>query len=287
MKNHILQRWLTISISVFALTFVAGLCTNDPAPTPKQPTTSTPTTPTTPSTPSTGQRTTTKWTGGDTFFLALQKYRFSKYAEWHLEEFKLTKSTNLVFNFATQYKSQAAIITPDQVDNFKNNRAFSGFAIFDQKMGITAITLNAGTYYVACRNFNSGSNTISYELDYTMTLPASDRCRYYDIYINDYDFYTSGSRMWHPFTIQSGYRYFIEGCNTGMNVFFIPGDQIDNFRNRQEFKHYPDFKQGENSGGDPGGVEITLPPGNYYLVAINETNESQSMVYAMQRWQLY
>ena len=290
MKNKF-PHVLTVSISLSSLMFVAGWCTPDPTPAPKTPTTTAPTTttPTTPtsSTPTTTQRTTTKWTGSDTHFLASQLHRLSKQGDVYLEEFSLSKTTSLVFNVATQYKSQVAIIRPDQLDNFKNNRAFSGPAVFDEKMGIQPITLAAGTYYVGMRNTTNGSNIVSYELDYTISLPASDRCRYNDTYISNYQFYAAGTKMWHPFTIQTGFRYFIDGCNTGMNVFFIAANQFDKFKNGQSFTHYADFKQGDNNGGDPGGVEITLPPGDYYLVARNESKESQAIVYAMQRWLLY
>ena len=286
MKNSY-THFLTVSISLSSLVFVAGWCTPDPAPAPQTPTVSTPTTPSTPSTPSTPtmptttQRTTTS---PDTHFIDLRK-TYSKNGEWTVQEFTISKSTTFVFRFASQYKSQAAIINDAELSNFKNNNSFRAFELFDNQFGTKSVTLGAGKYYVGVRNTSSAGNIISLELDTPISLPASDRCQFNDYYINDLKTVNKGGKLWQPFTIQTGFRYFFDGCNTGFEANIIPENQLDNFKNSLKFQVYTDYS--DATGAAPGLYEIKLPAGTYYFVAANNTSDSQAIVYTMERWKLY
>ncbi len=259
---------------------------NPSSTTPLPPTTTPPTTPppTTPPPTTTPNRTVTN-PGESTFFIASQNKTFSKHGDWTAEGFTISKSTTFVFRFASQYKAQAAIVTETELNNFKTMNAFRGFGIFDNQYGYTSVTLAAGKYYVAVRNTNNGANITSTELDYAITLPSSDRCRFYDTYIKDIKSAGAGGRIWHGFTIQSGFRYFMEGCNTGYSTNIIPENQLDNFKNGRTFTVFTDYDQAV--GGAPGLYEVKLPPGTYYFVAHNKTNATQAIVYTMERWQLY
>lgn len=239
--------------------------------------------PTTPP-PTTPNRTVTN-PGENTLFIASQNKTFSKHGEWTVEGFTISKTTSFVFRFAGQYKAQAAIITEAELNNFKAMNSFRGFSIFDNQYGYASVTLAAGKYYVAVRNTNNGANITSTELDLAYSLPASDRCRFYDKYIDGAKSWNAGGKMWHGFTIQSGFRYFMEGCNTGFETNIIPENQLDNFKNGRTFTVFTDYDK--TGGGAPGFYEVKLPPGTYYFVAHNKTNATQAIVYNMERWQLY
>lgn len=269
------------------LLFFSMSC-SDIIPTPtSQPNTSTPTTssnssgnPT--STPTTSiQRTIT---APETFFMASQRRTFSKNGDWVTEGFSISKQTTFMFRVATQYKAQVAIITEGELNNFKTMNAFRGYGIFDNTYGYTSVTIPAGKYYVAVRNTSTGSNIVSYELDIPYSFPASDRIQFYDNYISGVKSWNGGAKMWHPFTIQNGFRYFIDGCNTGFDTYIIPESELGNFQNGQQFKVYSDYTQ--TPGAGPGFFEVKLPPGTYYFVATNSTSASQAIVYLMERWRL-
>lgn len=234
------------------------------------------------STPSTSiQRTTT---APETFFMASQGRTFSKNGDWATEGFTISRQTTFIFRVATQYKAQVAIIPESELNNFKTMNAFSGYGIFDNTYGYTSVTLAAGKYYVALRNTSTGSNIVSYELDIPYTFPASDRCQFYDDYIKDIKSLNGGAKMWHPFTIQSGFRYFMDGCNTGFKTYIIPESELGNFQNGKQFNVYTDYTL--TSGAGPGFFEIKLPPGTYYFVAANSTSAPQAITYLMERWKL-
>lgn len=284
MKHYLMRRYLTISLSLGSLTFIAGLCTPDPDPTPqsKTPSTpSTPSTPTTPSTPSTTQRTTTN---PDTHFIDLRK-TYSKNGEWTVQEFTLSQTTTFIFRVASQYKAQTAIISESELNNFKTNNSFRAFSLFDNQYGTKSATLGAGKYYIGIRNTSTAGNIVSLELDYAISLPASDRCQFNDYYINDLKALNKGAKLWQPFTIQTGFRYFFDGCNTGFDTYIIPENQLDNFKSGRQFTAFSDYTDG--TGAAPGLYEIKLPAGTYYFVAANSTNDPQAIVYTMERWQLY
>jgi len=219
-----------------------------------------------------------------TFFLSQQCYSFSSNGDWWQQGFTLGQTTTLVLRFATQYIADAAVFTSDQLSNFQNNNTFSGYGNFDNQIGYHTITLAAGSYYLGMRNQNSEANQVSIELDFEISLPLSDNYTYYDNYINGVEnISANGGKLWHSFTIQYGYRYFIDGCNSGLEDYFIPNNQLSNFQNDQTFQYYSDYA--DNPCGEGTGLwEILLPAGTYYMVARNTASTTHSINYIMQRW---
>src|SRR6185436_20016804 len=80
--------------------------------------------------------------------------------------FTLGGTSRFQFRFASLYKAQAAILSPSQVDNFRNFAAFNSFVVFDQQLGTQSVTLPGGSYVLGVRNLTADDNEYSFELDY-------------------------------------------------------------------------------------------------------------------------
>lgn len=206
----------------------------------------------------------------------------SNLGAYYLQQFTVNQTTAFVFRFAILYNAQAAIITESEVNAFKNLQSFSGYGLFDNVFGTKLVTLAPGTYYLAIRNTSNGQNKWSVELDFDITLPTSDRATRYDYYLNDTKAFANGGKTWQPFTVQSGFRYFLDGCNVNTDFFVIPQAELNNFQNNQTFNAYSSYN---GFGGEaPGFYEIKLNPGNYYLVS--RSNQPSSYTYLMERWKV-
>lgn len=204
---------------------------------------------------------------------------------WH-QAFTVGTSSDFVLRVAADYVADTAIIAPSQLSNFINNRAFSGYALFDNSFGTKSLTLSPGTYYLAVRNQNNGANTYRLELDYDIKLPADSTYTYQfvDNYIQGTQTVGArGGKLWHPFTVQSGYRYLIDGCNTGLGTYVIPASQLSAFRNNSTFNYYIAYSS-ESDNALPGLHEIKLNPGSYYIAFENSNAIPKAVTYAMERW---
>ena len=221
-------------------------------------------------------------TAPNTIFIASQNYTVSNFGAYYYVQFTITKTTTFVFRVTSEYKSQAAILTPDQLNNFTNMYAFTGYALFDNKIGYQTITLNAGDYYVGIRNANSGVNEWSFELDYALSFPSSDKVSYFANIVSRASAMANGGKVWDGFTIEKGYRYFIDGCNVHEQVYIIPPSEIDNFKNGNTFQYYTDYYT--EGGGEPGLYEIKLPEGSYYVVGYS--NEVSAITYNIEKWKV-
>lgn len=218
----------------------------------------------------------------ETQFISNEDFTASKQGDYWIESFTINQTTTFVFRFASLYKAQAAIIASSQAAAFKNMQAFSGYGLFNNVFGTKTVTISAGTYYVAIRNTASGSNKWSVELDKTISLPASDKAFFYDNYLSDTKANAAGTKTWQPLTVQTGFRYFLDGCNTNTNFFIIPASQLTNFQNGGTFNSFNDYN--ETDGHAPGLIEIKLPPASYYLVS--RSTQASSFTYTMERWKV-
>jgi hypothetical protein len=199
---------------------------------------------------------------------------------WHTRGFTLNGTRNLVFRLATNYATQAAIIEPSQYDNFTSGAAFTGYAGFSSQYGYKSVTLGPGNYYVAIRNVSNGSNSVRYELDYGVTLSSGS---YSGALNQTTTILAAGQRRWESLTLQSGRRYWIDGCNSGLDAFVIDASELPAFQSGASFLHYTDFG-GSNAPDVYGGIELDLAPGNYFLVQRNLTSRPQSVNYVVQSW---
>jgi len=220
-------------------------------------------------------------TAPSTTFISSEDYSATGNGAWWLQSFTVSASARFVLRFASTYAAQAAVITPDQVNNFKNNAGFSGNGL-DKQIGTVYMTLSPGTYYVGVRNSVSSANTWTVEFDYDISLPSSDRCSFADIYVQGSKSAPNGGKLWQPFTIQSGFRYFLDGCNVGFKTYIIAADQINAFTGGQSFYSFSDY---DDSGGKaPGIYEVKLPPGDYFLACT--AAGPAALTYTMERWKV-
>lgn len=197
---------------------------------------------------------------------------------WEARSFTLSRRTTLVLRFASDAAAQCAVIPPSQYAAFTSNRSFQAHVLFDRQIGTKFITLNAGSYYVGVRNGVSGANTCRYELDLDIVVPGS---RFAGFGPNEARFVgANGGRLWHPFTVQSGRRYFLDGANSGLESYVIPASQLANFRSGATFLHYTSY--GGSGLNLPGLVELQLPPGEYCLAFLNRSGTQRGVVYTIE-----
>ncbi|HEX2724070.1 MAG TPA: hypothetical protein VHM24_14225 [Gemmatimonadaceae bacterium] len=205
---------------------------------------------------------------------------------YNTTQLTVSVTTDFVFRFASDYQAQAAIITPAQLNNFTSFAAFSGFGLFDNTYGTKSVTLSPGTYYLAVRNTSSGDNSWRYELDkairldpdqgYSFSFSSFDLQRTYQL--------TAGQRSTQPFTVLAGYRYFIDGCNSGLDFFIMPAVEGPKFLNGQSFQTYTPYTG--TGKAHPGLWEIRLPAGDYVIGTRNIETSSHAMVYTLERWRI-
>lgn len=210
---------------------------------------------------------------------------FSSLGEWWVQGFSVPARTGFVLRFTADYAADAAIIKPGQLNAFKNNRTFNGYALFDNRFGTKYITLDPGEYYVVVRNQTSGSNRYRLELDLRLKLPKDDNYKYqfFDVGATGSEYLAAnGGKLWQRFTVNSGYRYFLDGCNTGLDIYVIPENQLSAFKNDSGFSYYTDYSGTDNAL--PGHYELNLPPGTYYLVARNGNSIKKPLTYTLERW---
>jgi hypothetical protein len=92
----------------------------------------------------------------------------------------------------------------------------------------------------------------------------------------------NGGKLWHGFTVQEGFRYFVDGCNTGLSTYVIRENELGAFQNGQSFNYYSDYSGTDNAF--PGLHELKLPPGTYYLAFANDNANDKPVTYTLERW---
>lgn len=199
---------------------------------------------------------------------------------YYTQGFTISRQTTLIFRFTSDFVAQAAVMDANQLTAFQGNQAFTGRAVFDQKYGTQSVTLAAGSYAIGVRNFAQGANSVRYELDYDVSIPGLNR-----IDSNTYTFSVAanGGRYYQGFSIQQGLRYWVDGCNTGVDVFLISESELPNFLNGATFNQYSDYG-GTGSPDLPGGYEVKLNPGNYYYVFRNPASVAKAVTFSIERW---
>jgi Bacterial Ig-like domain (group 2) len=206
---------------------------------------------------------------------------------WY-QELTLASSTTFVLRVVSDFAIDAAILTPGQLSAFTTAQSFTGYAIFDNQVGTSSVTLPSGRYYVAVRNQSQGNNSYRIELDYDIQLRPEQgySFTFVDNYLNQtQDVAANGGRLWQPFTIQSGFRYLLDGASINVDTFIIQASELSNFQNGRAFNYYTDYG-GNGDPSNPGLWELRLPPGNYFLVFRNRSALTGLAVYTMERWRV-
>lgn len=233
------------------------------------------------------------WLGGGSARAQVATYftdkhgTFTGVGSYWYQQFTLQKQQTFVLRVASDYAADAGIVTAAQLQNFISNQSFTGHAIFDNQYGTKTVTLAAGTYYVAIRSQSANTNAYRLELDHDITLPPETNRTYtfVDHYIQGTEFVNAnGGKLWHGFTVQQGFRYFIDGCNTGLSTFIIPASELSAFQAGQTFNYYTAYSGEDNAY--PGLHELVLPPGGYYLAFLNTNSIPKPVTYTMERWRV-
>lgn len=203
-----------------------------------------------------------------------------RYGEVTSRSFSLSSTRTLVLRVVSDYTIDAGIFTPTTYTAFANGQAVSGYATFSSSYGIKSVTLAAGNYVVALRNRASSVNTVRFEVDYDFNLPGQTRLNSQ----TDGDYVpANGGRLWQPFTIAAGNYVWVDGANSGVEFYLIPGSQLDNFRNNRAFSYLGSYGPISNTA-QPGGVRINEPPGEYALAFVNRNAIAKTVVYTIEWW---
>ncbi len=218
--------------------------------------------------------------GGSTFLIARQDASFSQYGDAWTQEFSLSGDgeQTLVLRFVGVYHATAIIINASDAETFRNGGSVKYYEGFENKFGTTSVTLPAGNYAVAIRNNNDGENNYSVELDCDKTFPDASR-------INSSGEATTvsanGGKLWQPLDVSAGSRVWVDGANYGLETYLIPESELSAFQNNNTFTYYEAFSS-ESSGGFPGGYEINLPEGHYYLAFRNNNTVDMPLTYTIE-----
>jgi hypothetical protein len=197
--------------------------------------------------------------------------------------FTVSKPTTYLFRYVSDSTTQAAIIPVNQLQSFIKNKSFTYLEVFDKNYGTKFVTLNPGKYYVAARSLVKTSNSYYYEVDYMMTPEMVPGYHFQANPLFKTNIIKSkvGS-LYQSFSIIKGSRYFLDGCNTGLQTYIIPSSQLSNFKANRTFTYYHAYSS--NTGTSPGYWEIKLPPGTYYLAFKNKTPLDRKVTYSLVQW---
>ena len=216
----------------------------------------------------------------ESYFIDISQ-TFARHGDYVYQAFTVYEETTFDLRFAVDYEADAAIIRESELSNFISGRAYRGYGLYDGVFGTqTSVTIPAGRYYAAVRNETSASNTIRFEVDYSIQLPDA---YFYDWYFGDamtVDAY--GGTAWQEFTIERDVRYFLDGCNSGLEVYIIPRSELSNFRAGRAFRYYTDYSGEDNAY--PGLWELHLNPGDYALVFRNQDEVDHTVTWQAERW---
>ena len=218
----------------------------------------------------------------ETYFMAKQGGTFLNQGEYFTQQFELTQTCTLIFRFVSDYSADAVIFTSDQYNTFIEGGAVSGYGEFSDQIGTNTVTLNAGTYYLGVRNKVSSTNTYSYELDYPKAF--SDAALIGNTTTTS-QFVSAGSIFTQSFDIVDGTRTWIDGVNNDLEFYIIPELSLSNFQNNVSFDYYQDYFPGF-SDSQPGGFEVALPAGSYYMAFYNPNSNDKPVAFTIEHYQI-
>ncbi|MGI9897456.1 hypothetical protein ACKVMY_18015 [Vibrio natriegens] len=216
-------------------------------------------------------------------FIARQGAQFTAAGDYWYQNFEVQDGAigEFVYRVVATGNIGAAVIDESDVSRFINGESVGAYSYFSQQIGTQSLTLSPGTYSVALRNQQSNESRYSIELDCQKT--------YSDAVRVDATSYSeqipAGGRYYRSLNVIDGYRLWIDGVNLGLETFIIPASQLNAFTSGQQFEYYTDFGS-IGSPNQPGGYEIKLSPGDYYLALRNPTDEQMPVTYTIELFQI-
>ncbi|MBB1485797.1 hypothetical protein [Oceanospirillum sediminis] len=215
-------------------------------------------------------------------FISTQMKKLSGKGAYLYREFTIGSTSSFEFIFASDYQAQAIIIDKSDLSRFIQGSSVNYYAGFNNKYGITSVTLSPGKYAVAIRNTVNGDNVISYELDYSEA--KIDGYEYVSTDIKEVTSVNGNGWLVQPFTVTDGYVYQVDGLSTGLKSYVIPASDIASFKARGRFNYYTDYSSGSVNGSQPGAMVLNLSAGNYALAFYNDDSDSKKLVYRFSRY---
>lgn len=222
--------------------------------------------------------------GSGTFFLARQNANFNQSGDAWTQDFSITGNStqSFILRFASVHEASAIIINASDAASFRNGNRVNYYEGLDNKIGTVTVNLTAGNYSLAIRNNGSGENEYSVELDCDKTFADATRV---DAQSQAKMVSANGGKLWQALDTYDDYRLWIDGVNIGLETYIIPENQLSAFQSNSSFNYYTDFGS-ITSGGQPGGYEINLPEGRYYLAFNNPEKVAMPVTYTMELFAL-
>lgn len=216
-------------------------------------------------------------------FIARQDARFSAQGDYWYQGFEVPEGSvgEFVFRVVAVGSIDATVIDEADVQRFIDGQSVGAYSIFSQKIGTQGISLPAGNYAVALRNRLDGESRYSIELDCDKTYSDATRIDA----MTRAEQISAGAKYYHSLTVNEGYRLWVDGVNLGLETFIIPSSQLSAFTSNQEFQYYTDFGS-IASANQPGGYEIKLSPGEYYLALRNLNDEPMPVTFTIELFQI-
>lgn len=193
--------------------------------------------------------------------------------------FTFRSTQNVVLRFVSDSSADAMILTAKEVNKLRYGRKAKGYAKLEKRIGTQTAKIPAGTYYLAVRNRSQTMvNNFRCELDLQLNLGKSSRL--VDNPLQEATYVQSGAVYTKPFVVKGGFRYFLDGCNLGLDSYVIAESELSKFTNNQSFTAL----YSSQSANGPGLWELQLEPGNYYLCFDNWNYSSTPVVCTLERW---
>jgi hypothetical protein len=208
---------------------------------------------------------------------------------WY-SSFTLGGARTMVARFAADGVADAGAGPPSDLSLFTGDQnTKSDVTGFEDSFGTHYANFAAGNFYVGARAQQSTAPVhFRLELDYDINLAPEKGYRF--AFVDNYlgaakNVVANGGYVSQQFAVQTGYRYFLDGCNSGnVDTYVLPVGELTNFTSGSTFQYYTAYYSGDSSG--PGLWEIKLPAGTYVLAFRNHGAQTAGVVYSMERWQI-
>ncbi|MES2940927.1 MAG: PPC domain-containing protein [Pseudomonadota bacterium] len=180
--------------------------------------------------------------------------------------------------FAAQYSASLYLMPSANLSACVNGGSFNYYTSwsFIGQYGYQSFTLPAGSYGVCMVNGSNSSNSTRIELQNQLSVTGF---QYYGAAFSTVtEAVNPGGRLTQPVTAGATWRTFVDGANTGGEVYLIPASQQSAFLSGGSFNYITTTECGNGANkASPGLCEIT-GVGDYAIAYRNTTNSPQSVV---------
>ncbi len=205
--------------------------------------------------------------------------------------FNITQTTTFIAFTYSQYKANYWALDQNDAQLCQNGQAFTGYPLVPQgQNGVQNVTLPAGSYFIGIQDVGNTSNSAGAELDVNGGPPNTSFVG--STFTPVTKSLNPGGWEAIPFTIQSGNLVWLDGGNTGGQVYMMNPSQESSFASQyangfnggtinfiEDAYNNSSYcgLNGSSNSDAPEDCDLTshLPPGSYYLVYINNTSSPQ------------